>query len=66
MLKYCGVIRNENLLKEGLKEINIIKSKLKDINVEISEQNCEKNLRKKAFDSRPGSVPRAAQDGPKS
>ncbi len=41
MWKYCGVIRNENLLKEGLKEINIIKSKLKDINVEISEQNCE-------------------------
>ncbi len=41
MWKYCGVIKNETLLLEGLSKIESIKKKLKDIDVRIDEYNCE-------------------------
>ena len=41
MWKYCGVIKNETLLLEGLSKIKIINNKLSDIDVRIDEYNCE-------------------------
>ncbi len=41
MWKYCGVIKNETLLLEGLSKIESIKSKLSDVDVRIDEYNCE-------------------------
>ena len=41
MWKYCGVIKNEKLLLEGLSKIERIKSKLNDIDVRIDQNNCE-------------------------
>ena len=41
MWKYCGVIKNENLLLEGLQKIEIIKTKLVNIDTRIDEFNCE-------------------------
>jgi len=41
MWKYCGVIKNETLLLEGLSKIESIKSKLSDIDVRIDQYNCE-------------------------
>ena len=41
MWKYCGVIKNEKLLLEGLSKIERIKNKLSDIDVRIDKYNCE-------------------------
>ncbi len=41
MWKYCGVIKNEKLLLEGLSKIERIKTKLNDIDVRIDDYNCE-------------------------
>ncbi len=41
MWKYCGVIKNEELLSEGLKKIKEIKIRSKDLDVRIDEYNCE-------------------------
>jgi len=41
MWKYCGVIKNETLLKEGLVKIENISSKLNQVNVKVNEYNCE-------------------------
>jgi len=41
MWKYCGVIKNEILLLEGLSKIESIKNKLDDIEVRIEQYNCE-------------------------
>ncbi len=41
MWKYCGVIKNEILLLEGLSKIEKIKTKLSDIDVRIDKYNCE-------------------------
>ena len=41
MWKHCGVIKNENLLLEGLSKIEMIKTKLSNIDVRIDENNCE-------------------------
>ena len=41
MWKYCGVIKDEKLLLEGLKEIEIIDEKLNNVDVRIDEYNCE-------------------------
>ena len=41
MWKYCGVIKNETLLLEGLSKIEIIKTKLNDIDIRIDKYNCE-------------------------
>ena len=41
MWKYCGVIKNETLLLDGLSKIKMIKSKLNDIDVRIDKYNCE-------------------------
>ena len=41
MWKYCGVIKNEKLLLEGLSKIEAIKTKLNDIDVRIDKYNCE-------------------------
>ncbi len=41
MWKYCGVIKNENLLLEGLSKIENIKNKLNYIDVRIDKYNCE-------------------------
>jgi len=41
MWKYCGVIKNETLLLEGLSKLESIKNKLSDIDVRIDEYNCE-------------------------
>jgi len=41
MWKYCGVIKNETLLLEGLSKIETIKDKLIDIDVRIDKYNCE-------------------------
>ncbi len=41
MWKYCGVIKNETLLLEGLSKIESIKKKLSDVDVRIDQYNCE-------------------------
>ena len=41
MWKYCGVIKNESLLREGLDKIICLKNKLKDIDVKILENNSQ-------------------------
>ncbi len=41
MWKYCGVIKNETLLLNGLSKIESIKTKLSDIDVRIDKYNCE-------------------------
>ena len=41
MWKYCGVIKNEKLLLEGLSKIESIKTKMNDIDVRIDKHNCE-------------------------
>ena len=41
MWKYCGVIKNESLLLEGLSKIEIIKTKLIDVDIRIDKYNCE-------------------------
>ena len=41
MWKYCGVIKNETLLLEGLSKIESIKTKLSDVDVRIDQYNCE-------------------------
>jgi len=41
MWKFCGVIKNESLLLEGLSKIESIKNKLSDIDVRIDKYNCE-------------------------
>ena len=41
MWKYCGVIKNETLLLEGLSKIESIKTKLSDVDVRIDKYNCE-------------------------
>tara|TARA_Y100000991_G_scaffold158243_1_gene120714 strand:+ start:1 stop:936 length:936 start_codon:yes stop_codon:yes gene_type:complete len=41
MWKYCGVIKNEALLLEGLSKVEILKTKLSDIDVRIDKYNCE-------------------------
>jgi len=41
MWKYCGVIKNETLLLEGLSKIENIKIKLSDVDVRIDKYNCE-------------------------
>ncbi len=41
MWKYCGVIKNKNLLQEGLKEIEIINTKINNIDIRIDKYNCE-------------------------
>ena len=41
MWKYCGVIKNETLLLEGLSKIESIKTKLRDVDVRIDQYNCE-------------------------
>jgi len=41
MWKYCGVIKNEKLLLEGLSRIESIKTKLSDVDVRIDQYNCE-------------------------
>ena len=43
MWKYCGVIKNEKLLKEGLEKILIIKNKLSKIDLE-ADGNQSKDL----------------------
>ena len=40
MWNYCGVIKNETLLLEGLTKIEKIKTKLSDIDVRIDNYNC--------------------------
>ena len=41
MWKYCGVIKDEKLLLEGLSKIETIKNKLKNIDIRIDKYNCE-------------------------
>ena len=41
MWKYCGVIKNEKLLLEGLSKIEMIETKFGDIDVRIDKYNCE-------------------------
>ena len=41
MWKYCGVIKNETLLLEGLSKVERIKTKLRDVDVRIDKYNCE-------------------------
>ena len=41
MWKYCGVIKNKNLLEEGLQKIEDIKTKLNYTEVRIDKYNCE-------------------------
>ena len=41
MWKYCGVIKNEKLLLEGLSKIEQIRSKLNDIDIRVDRYNCE-------------------------
>jgi len=41
MWKYCGVIKNEKLLLEGLSKVETIKNKLCDVDVRIDQYNCD-------------------------
>ena len=41
MWKYCGVIKNENLLKKGIEEIERIEEKLNNVDVRIDKYNCD-------------------------
>ena len=41
MWKYCGVIKNEILLLDGLSKIQSIKNKIKDVDIRIDKYNCE-------------------------
>ena len=41
MWKYCGVIKNKNLLLEGQAKIENIKTKFNDIDVRLDKYNCE-------------------------
>ena len=41
MWKFCGVIKNEELLLKGLKKIKELKIKSKDVDVRIDEYSCE-------------------------
>ena len=41
MWKYCGVIKNETLLLEGLSKIESIKTKLNNIDLRIDKHNCD-------------------------
>ena len=41
MWENCGVIKNKELLNNGLKRIKNIKTKFKDINIRIDEQNSK-------------------------
>ncbi len=41
MWKYCGVIKNKELLSEGLEKIKQLKIKSQEVDVRIDEYNCE-------------------------
>ncbi len=41
MWEYCGVVKNHQLLIEGLKKIKILKNKIKNIEVSIDEYSCQ-------------------------
>ena len=41
MCKYCGVIKNDILLLEGLSKIERMKKKFSDIDVRTDQYNCE-------------------------
>ena len=41
MWEYCGVIKNQKLLLEGLSKIENIKTKMKSVDVRIDQYNCE-------------------------
>ena len=41
MWKYCGVIKNEILLLEGLSKIESIEKKLHNIDIRIDKNNCQ-------------------------
>lgn len=41
MWEYCGVVRNEEKLKEGLKKINKLKEKVKDLDVRPDSEGFE-------------------------
>ncbi|AQL31350.1 succinate dehydrogenase [Prochlorococcus sp. RSP50] len=41
MWKNCGVIKNQELLSEGLEKIKLLKSKINDTDVRIDIHNCE-------------------------
>ncbi len=41
MWEYCGVIKNQTLLSQGLQKVHYLKSKLKYIDVQIDEHNCD-------------------------
>ena len=40
MWEYCGVVKDNSSLLEGLKKIRKTKKDLKDVNVNIDNQNC--------------------------
>ena len=41
MWKYCGVIKNRELLEKGLEEINALKNRLNYADIRIYENSCE-------------------------
>ena len=41
MWEHCGVIKNKDLLSEGLSKIESIKTKLNNIDIKIDNYNCE-------------------------
>ena len=41
MWKYCGVIKDKNLLEIGLDKIIFLQNKSGDINVNVLENNCQ-------------------------
>ncbi len=41
MWEYCGVVKNQELLVEGLKKIKNIKNKIKNLDVRIDENSCQ-------------------------